>query len=241
MLSVGVFAESSDHELPKNTSAHGRAECSTCHQVVASIGSTQPILTSVQQCRTCHDPARLTTNKFLAESFHQDPSRPCRDCHSFHESSTISATGTEFRFSQSTGMALCVSCHSGNGSLSSLSEGHLIAAKLYHSNADVLSGLTASEACLVCHSENRTVQIDGLVVSAIPQFSERHMHPLGEIKSTGLMRNGTMIRPTIDARLHLFNNRIECQTCHQLTANTRYCLASFESREELCKGCHRFE
>ena len=240
-VGVGVVAQTGhDDSSPSSNAAHRAIECSRCHQAVAEIGMSGPTKSPVQLCRSCHN-SKMTSNELAAQSFHRDQARPCNDCHSFHETSTISAAGRDFKFSRSSGLGLCVACHSGSGNMRALSEGHRLAANVYHSNNTLLTGLTASQACLVCHSENRTVQIDGLDLTAIPQFSERHMHPLGEVTSTGVMREGTMIRKVIDPRLRLFNNRIECQTCHNLTALTKFRLVEFESQQELCKGCHQFE
>jgi predicted CXXCH cytochrome family protein len=137
-----------------------------------------------------------------------------------------------------TGKALCSGCHTVASRLANLSPGHQMAAKIFHSNSDELRGLDASQACMICHSENRNVQIDGNASISAPRFSERHTHPLGEIAYDYVGRQGTRIRQKIDARLQIFNNRIECQTCHNLGSTTRYRLAGFETPQELCAGCH---
>ncbi len=140
--------------------------------------------------------------------------------------------------SPSTGKALCVGCHNPSGALSNLSPGHVLAAKIFHSNADELKGLNASQACMICHSENRSVQIDGNTSVAAPQFNERHTHPLGEISYDYVGSQGTRIRPKIDSRLQIINNRIDCETCHSLGSTTKYRLAGFENTQDLCAGCH---
>jgi predicted CXXCH cytochrome family protein len=42
----------------------------------------------------------------------------------------------------------------------------------------------------------------------------------------------------IDSHLVLYNNRIECQTCHSLTSNKNNLIAGFSDSSELCTGCH---
>jgi predicted CXXCH cytochrome family protein len=240
-IGVGVVARpEQDQNRRRSNSTHAGMECALCHQAVADIGSNMPSRNPAGACRSCHGLATSRGN-IVTESFHKDRSRQCNECHSFHETSVITAAGTDFTFSTKAGAGLCAACHNDAGSPGALSEGHLTAAKLYHSNSDLLKDVDASTACMICHSENRTVQIDGLSVGSTPQFSERHMHPLGEIKSSGGMKNGTRVRTSRDPRLHLFNNRIECTTCHQLTAMTKYRLVEFESQQQLCNGCHEFE
>lgn len=234
---VGVVAQGEGHDSGVPTATHPKLDCSRCHQVVASIGSMQPAPSPINQCRTCHTSSSLVTAD-LGQAFHADNSRACSDCHSFHKTSRISASGSEFNLSPASGKALCSGCHSATGDLAQLSPGHRMAAKIFHSNADELRGLNASQACMICHSENRKVQIDGNSSIEAPRFSERHTHPLGEISSEKTGEQGTRIREQIDSRLHLFNNRIECQTCHSLGSTSRYRLVAFDTPSELCAGCH---
>ena len=239
---VGVAVVAQPEHGPASSrsgAAHDRLACTQCHPAVADIGGKISAKNPAQSCRSCH--GLVTENELIANTFHRDNSRNCNDCHSFHETSLVSAGGTEFVFSRHAGFGLCAACHNEAGGLGALSEGHRIASRLFHSNNDLMKGQDASQACMICHSENRTVQIDGLSIGQIPQFNERHTHPLGEIKGGNTMRNGTRVRSDRDPRLHLFNDRIECQTCHQLNAATKYRLVEFESQQELCRGCHEFE
>lgn len=236
-VGVSVLAKGEGSDSRPTGATHSSLSCSNCHQVVASIGTELSGPSPMQACQGCHARSSLTRGT-LGQTFHRDPSRACSDCHSFHQTSNITAASAEFRFSETAGLGLCAACHSPGDGLLMLSPGHQTAARLYHSNADALSGLDASQACLLCHSENRTIQIDGVELSAMPRFSERHTHPVGEFRPGTTGRNGSAIRQNIDPRLHLYNNRIECQTCHQLTALTRHRLVPFESPQALCNGCH---
>lgn len=237
LAGVGVIAQSEDHDSSKSISAHKTLDCAQCHQVVASIGSTSPGPSPIQQCRTCHSVSSLSHGE-LGKTFHANPERACSECHSFHHTTRVTAADREFGFSAETGVALCAACHNSGGSVATLSPGHVEAARLYHSNSAILSGLNASQACLVCHSENRTTIVDGMKLSNMPRFSERHTHPVGEIRATSRGADGSTIRTEFDPRLQLFNNRMECQTCHQLTAQTRHRLVRFETPQALCNGCH---
>ena len=233
---VGVVAKGEGHDSG-TTAMHRKLDCSHCHQVIASIGSMQPAPSPINQCRTCHTASSLVTSD-LGRTFHSDNARSCAECHSFHETSRISAAGKEFNLSPASGKGLCSGCHAATGTLTNLSPGHLLAAKIFHSNAEEIRGLSASQACMICHSENRSVQIDGNSSIEAPRFSERHTHPVGEISHTYVGSQGTRLRSPIDSRLHVFGNRIECATCHNLASTTRHRLAGFENPQDLCAGCH---
>lgn len=237
LAGVGVFAKGEGHDNSKTAAMHKTLDCARCHQVVASLTGVQPGPQPMQQCQSCHPPASLA-NGPLGQSFHASSTRACSDCHSFHETSRITAAGREFQLSKSSGSALCAACHTPGSSVAGLSPGHIAAARLYHSNNEALSGLSASQACLVCHSENRMVQIDGIELSAVPRFSEQHTHPVGEVRNSNIRSGGSTIRQKFDQRLRLYNGRMECQTCHQLTAQTRHRLVPFETPQALCNGCH---
>ena len=221
-------------------SAHGNIECSLCQPLVASIDAPAgAAIVPTRQCRSCHEPGSQGKSE-LSNLFHQDPNRSCDGCHFYHDPARIVANGSPFVLSEPAGSVSCLACHNQSGSLAGLSEGHVKAAALFHSDNPALVGLTASQSCLLCHSENRTLQIDGVAVANVPRFDERHMHPIGEMTRSGLQSEGGTIRRSIDPRLRLFNNRIECQTCHSLTSQTRYRLVSFDRPQDLCLGCHTF-
>lgn len=218
--------------------AHGNIECSLCHPLAASIdASVGAAVVPTKKCRSCHEPGFRSKSE-LSGLFHQDSNRSCDGCHFYHDPARIVAEGRTFELSQPAGSASCLACHNQSGSVVGLSEGHLRAAALYHSDHPALAGLTASQSCLLCHSENQTLQIDGVAMASVPRFDEHHMHPIGEMKPGGQWSEGGTIRRSIDPRLRLFNNRIECQTCHSLTSQTRYRLVSFDRPQDLCLGCH---
>lgn len=225
-----------DHSTTGRT--HGGMACGDCHETVADIGATAVVAKNPDRtCGSCHNATLETANSFAA-AFHRDKSRRCSSCHSFHETSEITAAGSTFTYSKKSGMGLCAACHNGSGGLDGLSEGHRLAALLFHSNSELLKDVNASTACMVCHATNRVVTINGIAVGNIPQFSDQHTHPLGEVSGIDEVRNTTRIRTTHDPRLPLFDNRMECQTCHQLNAPTQFRLVAFDTPRELCLGCH---
>ncbi len=135
---------------------HGSLDCVRCHVPIADIAESVIVPSPSAQCLTCHNRAKLKTNTRLP--FHGSDSRPCTDCHSFHHPEMVSAGVSQFqiRFAPEGRQAVCGSCHNDAAALTHLSEGHRHAATLFHSDNQVLSGLSASQACLVCHSASHS-------------------------------------------------------------------------------------
>ncbi|MCX6836087.1 MAG: hypothetical protein NTW07_13350, partial [candidate division Zixibacteria bacterium] len=177
----------------------------------------------------------------LTAAFHENRNRSCGECHQFHEPGMIAGQGYVFDPARSGGPESCVACHDGNEKTAMLSEGHRMAADLYHSNLPEMIGLSASESCLLCHAEEQSVQIAGLEPTSVPRFSSHRMHPVGPVKHSGEFRNGVKVREVLDPRLRISDNRIECHTCHQLTSNTKNRLVDLGSPQALCLACHEFE
>jgi predicted CXXCH cytochrome family protein len=47
------------------------------------------------------------------------------------------------------------------------------------------------------------------------------------------------MRNVLDSRIRLFQGKIECVTCHDLTETADDLLVRFEAKYDLCTGCHR--
>jgi predicted CXXCH cytochrome family protein len=223
--------------------AHDRVTCSRCHTLAAKSeqGGRRPI-DPVGACRDCHDIGSLAGETSLSPAFHTDPGRSCRDCHSFHRTERISVGKRQFAF-QFGDAALqnhCASCHTPAGRLWELSEGHRIAADLYHVDYQELFELSPSEGCLRCHStKSPPVDLRGADLRT-PRFNEGASHPLG-VLVTGSGNRSNQVRYELDSRLQLFDRRIECQTCHLVASSTDDLLVWFGSKYEFCRGCHQHE
>ncbi len=222
---------------------HSEIPCSECHTMTAELDDGGLAGMDLgRQCRSCHE-AALAQDTDLGLTFHGDGKRGCTECHSFHQLDRVSALGREFLFAYGNQRlrSQCFACHSRRENLAGLSEGHVAAARLFHSDFKYLSGLSASQACLICHSENPALTAEmsgGTGTPLTPRFDPHGSHPTGVRVVTGGGEPGNRIRPTIDRRLRLVDGRIECVTCHSLSAQTQYRLAGFTDRTELCRGCH---
>ncbi len=238
---VGVFGRTDNIGAPATASnSHAKIDCSVCHSLVASLDETSVAPSPTQRCRSCHGKSDGPQNG-LAAAFHQNPNRPCGDCHVYHEPGMISASGNVFAPSLSAGPDVCSACHDGTVRMDMLSEGHRQAAGLYHTNYPAMAGLTSSESCLLCHGEEQNLSVEGIDQANVPRFSSHRMHPVGQIERHADFRSGVRVRRDLDPRLQLYGGRMECQTCHQLTSVTKNRLIDLGSPRALCLACHEFE
>jgi len=216
--------------------AHEKADCSGCHTFVASTGSEnfEPVNRS-ERCAGCH--ADVSGSSSLG--FHGD-GRECLECHSYHETGNILASDRQFHFDFNSDRLKqqCQACHAERSRPINLSAGHRAAVSVYHSDSYQLSGLSSSQACLLCHSRtSKLAATDGSSVSP-PRFSEHASHPVGLTVVPGSGRGQNKIRASVDSRIPLFSGRIECQSCHDLTSRTSFQLRELGSYSQLCRGCH---
>ncbi len=238
---LGYFPGGSDDipRAPVLPQSHKGIDCSRCHPLLADLNAPTSIPVIDAQCRECHTAQVLQRTSLL--TFHEDLSRACSDCHFFHRPDSIYAAGREFQIAARRPQleSICASCHGLGQDLLALSPGHKAAARLFHSELVGSGGLSPSEACLLCHSERSRQNLDGY--GEIPQFDGRHTHPTGVTMVTSAPNEGSRIKPIVDARVQLFEGKIECQTCHSLSAQTQFHLAGFSDRNELCRACHQFD
>ncbi|MFQ6008485.1 MAG: hypothetical protein ACE5K8_05970 [Candidatus Zixiibacteriota bacterium] len=129
--------------------------------------------------------------------------------------------------------------------LSSLSPGHVKAAKLYHSDFIYLSHLSPSEMCLICHSTDRATVVNDTFFASmfsqeayVPTVDPHGSHPIGQIVRPGSSELGDRMRMDIDSRLLLPGGRIECITCHSLSTTNDFRADGFVTQNELCRACH---
>jgi len=221
---------------------HAAVACSECHIATASVEAVGGMPDFNRACRGCHAGFASSSIGFRL-NFHSGADLNCTRCHSFHNVEEITAGSSEFAYSfeNSRQRSQCYACHGGRESLSTLSTGHRKAAELFHSDYRYSGGLSVSDACLVCHSTNQSRQFTAIDRGGAPTFEFHGSHPVGIEVRPGAGKPGNWIRSEIDSRLVLMNGRLECTTCHSLSAKTNFHLTGFTSRDELCRGCHRLD
>jgi len=208
---------------------HQEAECALCHQFDGGAGSSSA-------CLSCH--RTFSSAGIDRLGFHGQAGRQCGDCHSFHEPERMVTALGRGSFPQVPGSAEghCAACHGMDADLSLVSLGHRAAAELYHGGE--LQTLTPSEACLSCHGQGSSQLSMDLIPAGTPVFNEQASHAYGVTLVPGTTEARLRIRNVLDPRIKLFDQRIECSTCHQLAGRDEDLLVEFDGRSGLCRGCH---
>jgi len=223
------------------TVTHDQTACPTCHSLRADISpSSEPRVDFDRQCRKCHSG---TLSNPIPDSlgFHFDQERACLDCHSFHDPTMISVAGQSFRleFHNVLLRFQCGTCHNQKGDLAKLGNGHRQAATLYHSDLPLLTSMSPSDRCLICHSKRSVPLPIPESEVAPPRFAEHASHPFGVPVKPGEGSSGGRLRLEIDPQITLYDGRIECQSCHCLTTgNAQLLIMSEQAPTPVCLGCH---
>ncbi len=218
---------------------HEQAQCTLCHSFDTAFASAGAASASDDAaCLTCHN--TMPSGDLDRLGFHGQPGRRCTECHAFHESDRmITAVGsghlpTDFTNSE----GHCAACHSLDGDLDLVSAGHREAAALYHEGLLDLEMLSPSEACLACHSSGSSYLASHLIPVNTPRFNEHASHAYSVPMVPGGGDPVLRIRNVLDPRIRLYDQQIECVTCHDLTSRDEDQLVEFEQRYGLCNGCH---
>jgi len=214
--------------------AHQQASCRGCHWQVSAADATP--VSGENQCRSCHTNSASEPGS-LAEQFHSRNDMNCAKCHSFHETARLVAGDRMFASpANEGGRYQCRSCHNSSGSLTNLSEAHRDAAVgFYHAENPRPSDQSPSQSCLACHtdgSHSKAPYDDSRQAVAINLHSS---HPIECEVAAGKNRS---LKDPIDPRIRLFEDEIQCQSCHSLTSGADYSLVKFDAVYDLCLGCH---
>lgn len=237
VILLPLVASAESETIPK----HDQIRCPACHSFSASTGQdANPMEMMSRQCRDCHT-AGFSSGSADSLGFHSGAQRPCLDCHSFHETGSIRAGAQTFQvdFTKELTVFQCRSCHNRSGDLKPLSEGHKQAAALYHSDLPLLTTLSPSGRCLICHSNRSTTLDFPGPIGNPPRFADHANHPYGIPLGMAGNDPGSGSKPRTDSGLLLFEGRIECQTCHRLTSDNKDLLATTENEKPICDGCHK--
>jgi len=223
----------------ETVTGHQEAACSLCHASGrAELSPGSPAGGASEACLGCH--AEVVAGNRDPLGFHDGPGSRCTRCHRFHDPSRMNTSLGEGELPTRTGVAEdhCAACHAEDAKLDILSPGHRAAARLYHGGALDLAAMTPSEACLSCHSSQGSPLPLDLIPADTPSFNEHASHAYGIVVMPGAEDPSLRIRNVLDPRIRLFDQRIECASCHRLDSRDEDLLVEFESRYGLCQGCH---
>jgi len=225
-------------EAPVVPAAHRKAACTQCHTGGALATATQAARTAAR-CLGCHDTRDLVRG--AGSVVHGRPGQDCTRCHSFHTPSRVATPdGQMAQDTPSMESGHCQGCHGREGRLERITPAHRIAAGLYHTAGGSLAGETPSASCLYCHDSGSSSPWRN-ATDAERAFNPHASHPVGVAVVPGRGNAVDHISWDPDPRLPLFNGRMECQSCHLLTAGTPYDLIAYENAYDLCLGCHTHE
>jgi hypothetical protein len=224
-----LFPISSNSEQPAE---HLSVNCGTCHD-----WHPEGELPVDEACMSCHQ-QWLPQHDAAAGVFHQVDDRSCSRCHGYHSTEMIKATGNTFLrpFGDPQVLRHCSTCHRSSNGLEFISEGHLeAAAQQYHIDAPVVAVSGLSEVCLNCHDQESG---NPFVPPSTPAFPAHASHPVG----TGIPQASPWelsgFREEISPDLELFEENMECITCHRIPEPTVFLLVPFPTVTDLCNGCH---
>ncbi|MBK8165591.1 MAG: hypothetical protein IPK64_06415 [bacterium] len=230
------------------TRPHEGISCALCHgrtaaraETAAMPGTPDP---QSRACRECHRAVnRPAAGVGTALGFHADAAADCVGCHLFHDAGRVRTAAGDLRSGDArlarATAGHCAACHTDGAPLGNLSPAHRAAAELYHRDASLLADQSPSEACLNCHAAGTSSPWLLETGNQVQTFSPHATHPLGIEVVAGSGHDERTIREHLDERLRLFEGRLECQTCHNLTAATPDLLVAFEQPYDLCLGCHQ--
>lgn len=241
-----------------SATTHEEISCRKCHL------SNRPVQDDAinDHCLRCHAPARRLTSRhpspddtspvFTRSVFHQGAEPNCVRCHLFHEPAVVvTAVGdVDLRAAAELNSGHCAGCHqalptppdANSLPLSErLDQAHLQAAALYHGESRELIGSSPSTGCLYCHSQSSSSEWRHAISVRTQTFDAHASHVVGVRVIPGSGPIGNQMRRRIDPRIPLFEGRMECQSCHSLTAGTKNHLLAFERPMDMCLGCHQLK
>ena len=218
------------------THAHSDIECQTCHSFGQTFGDAGSLEVDAKNCFDCHRDRKSENAWFHSNARSVD----CTHCHSFHKPELLTVQSDtmtlEFALRVET---MCEDCHRDGSVSPSVSQGHLAAARLIHSQRTLEFAEAPSQFCLACHDASKSSpEVAKLGVSA-PRFHVSATHVFGETLVPGDAKQGSMfkIQDVIPSDLLLIDGKIECQTCHSLVSGNGY-LLSQKIDDGLCTQCH---
>jgi hypothetical protein len=215
---------------------HTRVVCETCHTLGVRPDSAKSIALISETCKGCHEEIGTASPLFHSGSRPEN----CTNCHSFHrpELVIVKEDTLSLRFA-SEAKAICLDCHANANVTPQVGDGHLVAARLAHSQRSNSMSESPSEFCLTCHGTGRAESDDEVGMVSAPRFHVNASHVYGQEVTPGLRKSGSMlkIQDEIPPYIVVVDGKIECQSCHTLISKNDYLLC-VTIEGGLCESCH---
>ncbi|MFG0251925.1 MAG: cytochrome c3 family protein [Phycisphaerales bacterium JB038] len=216
-------------------------------------------------CSGCHTPDQLFSHPVgVTPSFELPDDFPlfngqitCATCHDSTSAAAHAAArqnGTALLRGQVQGADFCLQCHDQIGRDRADLHGSMLGiAHLRWGDTRTFGGmgleaqsLTEAEdstKCLTCHDGSVASDVghDGLASSfsiGNPRYGQSG-HPIRMEYRAGARDSSPLHLPSmLDDRIRLFDDRVECASCHSVYAGTEDLLVLSNDRSALCLSCH---
>ncbi|MFH1218039.1 MAG: cytochrome c3 family protein [Pseudomonadota bacterium] len=262
-LSLLVYClEQNPHEFKEN-------ECVICHQSAPGTPNSIVRESPTLACTGCHKdllasgfmhPIDVKPDKVsIPPDFPLSPSGliVCTTCHGIH-GGYLNSSGetTDFLRRQERGRAFCTSCHSRSG-LSGAGGHELALGEAHFQSKYITTGEgqeldETSKNCITCHDGTYGSSVS--ITTGVWQHSSSYgggrssvggKHPIGIDYEQARLRHGrkTDLRPMsmVDPRIHFFDGRLGCGTCHDPYSHLENDLVMSDARSALCFACHAID
>lgn len=223
-------------------------QCPECHSDVVNNPKrlTGPI---TALCYKCH-------RKILGESSHEVDIFPrtvkipadlpltggmltCNTCHNVHESRFTAYGAKKYYLRRSTtGFEFCVSCHDATkkGSHVEVAVAHAGNRFEVTNRSQPLDAMSIS--CIGCHDGTIGSSASFSLGSGVWSHNSGS-HPVGVNYQECRMRDGGLKAiSTFNNKLHLYDGRVGCGTCHDMYSKIPKKLVMSNTKAELCLSCH---
>jgi predicted CXXCH cytochrome family protein len=226
---------------------------------------TAPSTWTNPDCSGCHTPTDLFSHPVgVSPSFELPPDFPlfngritCATCHDSTSAAAHAAArqnGTDLLRGEASGADFCLQCHDQVGRDRTDLHGSMLGvAHLRWGEARTFGGVGGgleplSEAenstkCLTCHDGSVASDVGhdrmtaGSGLGGVP-FGQAG-HPISMEYRAGQRDSSPLHLPAmLDDRIRLFNERVECASCHSMYARTEDLLVLSNDRSALCLSCH---
>ncbi len=231
ILSMAVVVACAGLVMAEQPPEHFAIACANCHGPHGD--DPYPI---DAQCLSCHA-SSLPEATQIAGVFHAGDDLSCSSCHGYHSTEHLKARGATFdrSFGEMAVRNHCAACHRSDGTTADISAGHVTASDRYHVDASALAYVSVSTACQTCHDETSS---EPDTPYGTPTFAVHGSHSVGVGIPVSSPYTTSAFRRDLAPDIKLFESKMECTTCHRLTADTESRLVPFTNYSDLCRGCH---
>ncbi len=260
-IGLAISAMRASEKKPEPSPHHNAGQCRTCHldnPTMPGSGGERSRTTLVrdadQICKSCHEVKEgLSHPSGVAMSWTPPETMPldwagrltCVTCHYMHAEGKSDKTGFMIR-TETVGREFCEKCHSdmkdaeGGKHRQFLDKSHMETPDTAAQDRASLDFL--SRECLGCHVGRIQQTYSPLTERRITVFQHGQIqstHPIAvDYPPVGVDAMRYTDTKLLDKRIHLYNGKIGCGTCHEPFTMQKSGLVMANSEDQLCLQCH---